>query len=121
MLSGHRFCCYMCLPNALLLRGLHILPTILFITLVYIDFLSVHSIGLHSAVDILVDFDPCIPGSNLGNCVIFFFYYFFYFFSFMFFVYLFIITVQIQHYCLYSDSPTLLPLMMAKPPAPSAL
>ena len=36
----HRFCCYMCLPNALLLRGcgLHILPTILFITLAYIDY-----------------------------------------------------------------------------------
>ena len=40
-------------------------------------------------------------------------------FFFMFFVI--IITMQIQHYCLYSDSPTLLPLMMPRPPAPSAL
>ena len=31
------------------------------------------------------------------------------------------ITVQIQHYCLYSDLPTLLPLMMPRPPVPSAL
>ena len=39
MLSRHRFCCYICLPNALLLCrcGLHILPTVLFITLAYID------------------------------------------------------------------------------------
>ena len=37
----------------------------------------------------------------------------------MFFVI--IITVQIQHYCLYSVSPTLLLLMMPRPPAPSAL
>ena len=28
---------------------------------------------------------------------------------------------RIQHYCLYSDSPTCLPLMMPRPPAPSAL
>ena len=27
----------------------------------------------------------------------------------------------IQHYCLYSDSPTFLPLMMPRPPAPSAI
>ena len=40
MLSRHRFCCYVCLLNALLLRecGLHILPTILFIILAYIDY-----------------------------------------------------------------------------------
>ena len=41
MLSRHRFCCYMCVPiNALLLHGcgLHILPTLLFITLEYIDY-----------------------------------------------------------------------------------
>ena len=38
--KGHRCCCYMCLPNALLLRrcGLHILRTVLFITLAYIDY-----------------------------------------------------------------------------------
>ena len=54
-LSRHRFCCYMCLPNALLLRecGLHILPTLLFITLVYIIFI----LG-----DTSVDFDPIYPG-----------------------------------------------------------
>ena len=42
MLSRNRFCCYMCLPNALLLRwcGLHILPTLLFITLAYFDYFS---------------------------------------------------------------------------------
>ena len=65
MLSRHRFCCYMCLPNALLLCecGLHILPTILFITLAYIDFfLSENCIGHHSVVDMLVDFEPMYPG-----------------------------------------------------------
>ena len=38
--SRHIFCCYMCLRNALLLRecGLHILATILIITLAYIDY-----------------------------------------------------------------------------------
>ena len=40
-------------------------------------------------------------------------------FNFIFFVVIF--TVQSQHYCLYSDSPTLLLLMMPRPPAPSAL
>ena len=42
MLSRHRFCCYMCLPNALLLHRcgcvLHILPTLLFTILEYIDY-----------------------------------------------------------------------------------
>ena len=40
-LSRRRFRCYMCLTNALLLRecGLHILPTILLITLAYTDYL----------------------------------------------------------------------------------
>ena len=42
MLSMHRFCNYVCLPKALLLRGcgcgLHILPTLLFITFAYINY-----------------------------------------------------------------------------------
>ena len=64
MLSRHRCCCYMCLPDALLLRwcGLHILSTVLFITLAYIDFLSVNSTGLNSVVVTLVDFEPIYPG-----------------------------------------------------------
>ena len=31
------------------------------------------------------------------------------------------VTVQIQNFCLYSDSPTSLSFMMTRPPAPSAL
>ena len=40
MLSRNRFCCYIVFAQALLLPwcGLHILPTILFITLAYIDY-----------------------------------------------------------------------------------
>ena len=45
--------------------------------------------------------------------------FFFFFFFFLFFVI--IITEQIQLYCLYSDAPTVLPLMMPRPPAPAAL
>ena len=51
---------------------------------------------------------------NICVCVCVFFVVFF-----MFFVI--IITVRIQHYCLYSDSLILLPLMMRRPLAPAAL
>ena len=104
MLSRHKFCCYMCLPNALLLHecGLHILPTIIFITLEYIDYFLSENLGFESR------------GSHDFFIIIFFYIYFFghYYYS---------ANLQIQHYCLYSDSPTLLPLMMHRPPAPSAL
>ena len=43
------------------------------------------------------------------------------FFFFFFFHYYYSAYLQIQHYCLYSVSPTLLLLMMPRPPAPSAL
>ena len=63
----------------------------------------------------------CIPGSNLGKHMIFFYYFFLLFFYVFFFChYYYSANLQIQHYCLYSDSPTLLPLMMPRPPAPSA-
>ena len=65
MLSRHRFCCYMCLPNALLLieSGLHILPNILIITLVYVNYFYLKNcIGFHIAVDILLDFESMYPG-----------------------------------------------------------
>ena len=104
-----RFCCYMCLPNAFLLRGcrcgLYILPTLLFITLVYIEYFY------QRRRDTAVDFEPMCPGFKSR-------YFFFYLFFYLFYVFcVIIITVQIQHYCLYSDSPTLLPLMMPRPPA----
>ena len=59
-----------------------------------------------------MDFEPIHPGPNLGNRIIFFMFFFF-FLSF--------VTVQIQNYCLYSDSPSLLSRVMPRPPAPSAL
>ena len=81
--------------------------------------------GLHSVVDILVDFEPMYPGFQSRESPEFFLLIFFYYFFMFFFVFFVIITtvqfLQIQHYCLYSDSPTLLPLMMPMPPAPSAL
>ena len=76
-------------------------------------FLSVNSIGLRSVVDTSVNFEPIYPGFESDNCIIFF--------MFVSFFFVIIITVQIQHYCLYSDSASLLPLMMGRPPAPSAL
>ena len=52
----------------------------------------------------------------------FFFFFFIYFFFYVFFChYYYSANLQIQHYCLYSVSPTLLLLMMPRPPAPSAL
>ena len=55
--------------------------------------------------------NPCVPGSNLGNRKIFFF--FFLIFSFIYFFiffchYYYSANLQIQHYCLFSVSPTLL-------------
>ena len=75
---------------------------------IYYLFLSVNSIGLHSVVDTSVEFEPRLPGFESRYSL-----HFFHIFA--------IITVEIQQYCLYSDSPTLLPLMMLRPPAPSAL
>ena len=84
-------------------------------TLAYIDyFYQSFSTGLHGVVDVEVDFEPMGLGFESRESL-FFIYLFFY----VFFVI--IITVQIQHYCLYSVSPTLLLLMMPRPPAPSAL
>ena len=51
----------------------------------------------------------------------FFFFYLFFFLCFFFGHYYYSANLQIQHYCLYSVSPTLLLLMMPRPPAPSAL
>ena len=76
-------------------------------------------------MDILVDFEPMYPGFESRKShefFLFFFYHFFMFFFFVFFChYYYSAKLQIQHYCLYSVSPTLLLLMMPRPPAPSAL
>ena len=63
---------------------------------------------------ILVDFEPMYRGFESRESHDFFFYAFFchYYYS---------ANLHIQHYCLYSVSPTLLLLMMLRPPAPSAL
>ena len=63
------------------------------------------------------------PGFESRESHEFYYYYYFFFLFIYFFFFVIIITVQmqIQHYCLNSDSPTLLPLMMPRPPAPSAL
>ena len=92
-----------------------------------------------------MDFEPMCPGfESRESHDVFFFYFFFYLFFYLFiylFIYFFIIylfiylffflcffffffghnyysaNLQIQHYCLYSVSPTLLLLMMPRPPA----
>ena len=82
MLSRHRFCCYMCLPNALLLRecGLHILTTILIITLAYINYFYLKCICFHSVVDILLDFESMYPGFESRESHEFFYFLFIFFF-----------------------------------------
>ena len=81
MLSRHRFCCYMCLPNALLLRacgcGLNILPTLLFITLAYIDYFY-RLIPLTPIAQWIppLTLNPYILGSNLGNRIFFFIFFY---------------------------------------------
>ena len=56
-------------------------------------------------MEISVDFEPMHPGfesvPGFGNRIIFFLCFFFFFFFLSF------VTVQIQNYCLYSDSPSL--------------
>ena len=72
-----------------------------------------------------MDFELMCPGFESRESHDFFF--FFNFFIYYFFFYVFFClyydsaNLQIQHYCLYSVSPTLLLLMMPRPPAPSAL
>ena len=71
-------------------------------------FLSILSINLRSIVSrTVVTLNPCIVVSRPANHMIFFL--------------VIIITVRIQHYSLYSDSPNLLPIMMSRPPAPPVL
>ena len=100
MLSRHRFCCYMCLPNALLLRGcgLHILPTLVFITLACIDYFNRVT---PLEVDTSVDFEPthifflCFFYSFI-YFMFFFIYFIFYVFIFIFlYVFLTFVTMQI--------------------------
>ena len=57
-----------------------------------------------------MDFEPMYPGFESRESHDFFFCQYYY-----------SANLQIQHYCLYSVSPTLLLLMMPWPPAPSAL
>ena len=62
------------------------------------------------------------PGFESRESHTFFFYFFIYlFFMFFFCHYYYSANFQIQHYCLYSVSPSLLLFMMPRPPAPSAL
>ena len=67
-----------------------------------------------------MDFELMYPGFESRNRM-----YFFIIFLLLFFLcfchYYYSANLHIQHYCLYLDSPTLLPLMMLRPQAPSAL
>ena len=74
-----------------------------------------------------MDFEPICPGFQSREShdfffLIFLFIFFLCFFFFFFFChYYYSANLQIQHSCLYSVSPTILLLMMPRPPAPSAL
>ena len=107
MLSRHRFCCYMCLPNVLLFRGwvrvTHFTHYRIYNFSIYWLFLSTKCIGLHSVVDILVDFGPMyIPGWISGIAWIFFIIFF------QFFFYVFVLSFLLQ--CKFANS-TLLSLL----------
>ena len=67
-----------------------------------------------------MDFESMGPGFESRELHEFI-YLFIYFFYVFFCHYYYSANLQIQHYCLYSVSPTLLLLMMPRPPAPSAL
>ena len=91
-------------------------------TLACIDyFLSIIRISLHGVVDLVVHYEPVRPvfKSQVVHLFIYFFCLFIFFYVFCHYYYS--ANLQIQHYCLYSVSPTLLLLMMPRPPAPSAL
>ena len=75
---------------------------------------------------ILVNYEPICPGFESRESHDFFFFFFLDFIYLFFFFYVFChyyysANLQIQHYRLYSVSPTVLLLMMPRPPAPSAL
>ena len=64
------------------------------------------------------------PGFESRESHNFFYVFFFFFFFVICYSALFFwsfVTVQIQHYCIYSDSSSLLSLVMPRPPAPTAL
>ena len=62
MLSRHRFCCYVFAQRVTLTRVTHFTHYPIYNFSIYWLFLSVICIGLHSVVDILVDFEPMYPG-----------------------------------------------------------
>ena len=127
MLSRHRFCCCFVFAQRFtltLVRVTHFTHYPIYNFSIYWLFLYVICIDLHSLVDILVDFEPMYPGFESRKSHVFFlkiFYIFFFMFFFFFCYYYYSANLQIQHYCLYSVSPTLLLLMMPRPQAPSAL
>ena len=72
-----------------------------------------------------VNFESMCPGFESWEAHEFFFFFFFFlifFYVFFFCHYNYSANLHIQHDCLYSVSPTFfLPLMMSRPPTPSAL
>ena len=80
-------------------------------------------------MDVFGDFEPMCPGFESREWHDFFLFFIFLFFNVFIYFFFFVIfghyyysaNLQIQHFCLYSVSPTLLLLMMPRPPAPSAL
>ena len=148
MLSRHRFCCYIVFAQRVtltLVRVTHFTHYPIYNFSIYWLFLSVICIGLHSVVDIMMDFELVDPGFKSRESHVFFFFFFllllfffvlfflflccffilfvcfFFFFVFFYCHYNYSANLQFQHYCLYSVSPTLLLHMMPRPPALSAL
>ena len=65
MLSRHRFCCYIVFAQRVtltLVRVTYFTHYPIYNFSIYLLFLSVICIGLHSVVDILVDFETMYPG-----------------------------------------------------------
>ena len=90
MISRHRFGCYIVFAQRVtltLVRVTHFTHYPIYNFSIYLLFLSVICISLHSVVDILVDFEPMYPGFEYRESHDIFF-----MFSFLFVI---IITVQI--------------------------
>ena len=79
MLSRHRICCYIVFAERVtltLVRVTYFTHFPIYNLSIYLLFLSVICIGLHSVMDILVDFEPMYPGFESRELHDFFIYFF---------------------------------------------
>ena len=112
MLSRHRFCCYIVFAlrvTLTLVRVTHFTHYSIYNFSIYLLFLSVICIGLHSVVDIMVDFEIVYPGFESRESHVFLIFFCLFFFMLFLFVCLFVFFLSLLLQCKFAIS-TLLPL-----------